>query len=100
MKYRFISLLFFFFLLFPAFSQAQILRKPTKKQLIQKVDSLLELTDSLQKVLSVAKLPAADSLFLEEEINEGVFDTIEGIADLEQDSLSTEQRLSLYYHQN
>ena len=102
MKHRCIRFLFLFLLLSPVVLQGQILRKPTKKQLSKKVDSLLQLTDSLHRVLSFAKLPATDSLFLEEEINEGGFDLdqVDEIPDLRDDSLSTEQRLSLYYYQN
>jgi UDP-N-acetylglucosamine 2-epimerase len=46
-----------YFLLLPVLfltipGHAQILRKPTKKQLEHKVDSLLQLTDSLQQILA------------------------------------------------
>jgi membrane-bound lytic murein transglycosylase D len=46
------------------------------------------------------ELPVADSLLLENEINEGDFNNPETDLDFNYDSLSTEQRLSLYYHQN
>lgn len=81
-------------------SSGQVLRRPTKKQLTQQVDSLLKLTDSLQQALMEFELPAADSLFLENEINQGGFYNPETDPDFDYDSLSTEQRLSLYYHQN
>ena len=76
------------------------MRRPTKKQLTQQVDSLLKLTDSLQQALMEYELPVADSLLLENEINEGDFNNPETDLDFNYDSLSTEQRLSLYYHQN
>ncbi|HPJ82823.1 MAG: LysM peptidoglycan-binding domain-containing protein [Bacteroidales bacterium] len=81
-------------------SSGQVMRRPTKKQLTQQVDSLLKLTDSLQQALMEYELPVADSLLLENEINEGDFNNPETDLDFNYDSLSTEQRLSLYYHQN
>ncbi|HOR11336.1 MAG TPA: LysM peptidoglycan-binding domain-containing protein [Bacteroidales bacterium] len=81
-------------------SSGQVMRRPTKKQLTQQVDSLLKLTDSLQQALMEYELPAADSLLLENEINEGDFNNPETNPDFDYDSLSTDQRLSLYYHQN
>lgn len=100
-----------YFLLLPVLfltipGHAQILRKPTKKQLEHKVDSLLQLTDSLQQILAGLELPAVDSPYYENEINEGGFDDPSGTLNFgnftlpDIDSLSTEQRLSLYYHQN
>ena len=100
-----------YFLLLPVLfltipCHAQILRKPTKKQLEHKVASLLQLTDSLQQILAGLELPAVDSPYYENEINEGGFDDPSGTLNFgnftlpDIDSLSTEQRLSLYYHQN
>ncbi|MDD5732823.1 MAG: lytic transglycosylase domain-containing protein, partial [Bacteroidales bacterium] len=81
-------------------STGQVMRRPTKKQLTQQVDSLLKLTDSLQQALMGYALPVTDSLLLENEINEGDFNNPETDPDFDYDSLTTEQRLSLYYHHN
>jgi len=86
--------------LFSQSLQAQIFRKPTKKQLTQQVDSLLKLTDSLQQVILTMEMPVSDTLMAEAEINEGGFDNPPVDLTFEFDSLTTEQRLSLYYHQN
>ncbi len=86
--------------LFSQSSQAQIFRKPTKKQLTLQVDSLLKLTDSLQQVILIMEMPVNDTLMTEAEINEGGFDNPPVDLTFEFDSLTTEQRLSLYYHQN
>ena len=100
MKSKFLILLILSLTWFVTSSSAQIMRRPTKKQLTQQVDSLLRLTDSLQRMLLQAELPETDTSFYYNGINEGGFDETETYPDFDYDSLSTEQRLSLYYHQN
>lgn len=100
MRSKCIFFLIIFMTLFSQSSQAQIFRKPTKKQLTQQVDSLLKLTDSLQQVILTMEMPVNDTLMTEAEINEGGFDNPPVDLTFEFDSLTTEQRLSLYYHQN
>lgn len=100
MKSKFLIFLMFTFILLPNSTGAQTIKRPSKKQLTRQVDSLLRLTDSLQRTLMSLELPAADSLYLEDGLNEGGFDNPAVVVDFWDDSLSTEQRLSLYYHQN
>ena len=100
MRSKCIFLLIISMTLFSQSLQAQIFRKPTKKQLTQQVDSLLKLTDSLQQVILTMEMPVSDTLMAEAEINEGGFDNPPVDLTFEFDSLTTEQRLSLYYHQN
>lgn len=82
--------------------QAQIekrTRKPTKKEMTVQIDQLNLLVDSLRAVLSEYEMAAADSLLQHEILESAFLDELEGDF-FEYDSLSTEQRLSLYYHQN
>ncbi len=77
---------------------AQIFRKPSKKVLTLKVDSLSRYADSLAKELAYYQ-ETADTL-IDEGIIEGAFEEDLDNEDFYYDSLSTEQRLSIYYHQN
>ena len=78
-------------------------KNPSKKELRKQVDILTKCVDSLQLQLSFYEdsmdMRIADSLALLNEISEGAFGMEDGEA-IDYDSLSTEQRLSLYYYQN
>ncbi|MFA6925727.1 MAG: lytic transglycosylase domain-containing protein, partial [Bacteroidales bacterium] len=100
MKSKLLIFLMFSITLAPIPMGAQIIKRPSKKQLTRQVDSLLRLTDSLQQVLMAYKLSEADSIYMADQINEGGFDNPAAEVDFGYDSLTTEQRLSMYYHQN
>mgnify|MGYP000884844815 CR=1 FL=1 len=100
MKIRLLSVLLILLVTNPLVSYSQFFKRPSKKVLLRQVDSLLKRTDSLEQALLGFQIPVNDSILLENEINEGGFETNGDEFYYGDDSLSTEQKLSIYYHQN
>ncbi len=100
MKIRLLSVLLILLVTNPLVSYSQFFKRPSKKVLLRQVDSLLKRTDSLEQALLGFQIPVNDSILLENEINEGGFEANGDEFYYGDDSLSTEQKLSIYYHQN
>jgi hypothetical protein len=100
MKIRLLSVLLILLVTNPLVSYSQFFKRPSKKVLLRQVDSLLKRTDSLEQALLGFQIPVNDSILLENEINEGGFEANGDEFYYGDDSLSTEQKISIYYHQN
>lgn len=78
-------------------ASAQIFKKANKKTLERQVDSLMRYADSLAMELEMYQ-QTADTL-IDEGVIEGAFEETWEDPFFTDDTLSTEQRMSIYYHQ-